>query len=259
MRKLTGFFILLCSLQSLAIVGGFDTSSPQMTDAHRKMASHTVVLLNTQNPNVHLRCTGTLLSRNVILTAAHCIPSSLENLWVVASPYEFAVSLRLPVVAALKKRPIDLPASVDFDLALVKFSGKLPKAYTPTSFITSFVNPGAPFFLSVAGYGETFEKAGDAGELRMGLAFIYNYNPAKDEFRANQTNAMGICQGDSGGPAYLQIGSDYHVLGVAKATYALNLANQTVADGCKGISSFSSTIYFQKWIAANLKSLTEAP
>jgi len=255
MFKFALWLILSASPTAKAIVGGFGVDSSSMTDDFRKMASHTVVLLNTQKPGSHSRCSGTLLTSNIILTAAHCIPKNLKDLWVVTSPYEFAVMERHAVLDAIKDRPASLPTSEDIDLALVKFAGKLPNGYSPTSWVTSFNAPQIPFYLSVVGYGETFSGTNDAGELRFGLALIYKWNVSAPTFMANQTNSQGVCHGDSGGPAYLKIADEYFVVGVVSAVVPLDMKGHAVADSCKGKSIFSSTIYFQNWIASNLKNL----
>ncbi len=255
MKKTFACALLLYTQLLHAIVGGFGTQSPQMNDEFQKMASHTVAVLNTQNPNSHSRCTGTLIAHNVVLTAAHCVPKNLNNLWIVTSPFEFAVVEQKAVVQTVTERPATLPANEEFDLALVRFSGTLPKTYTPTSFVTAFSAPSARFYLSVAGYGESLSHADDAGELRFGLALIYDWNPNLSQFHADQTNGLGVCHGDSGGPAYVKIKDDYFVLGVVSAVAGLTPAGASVADECKGKSFFSSTIYFQKWIADGLKKL----
>ena len=135
-------FTLFAS-QAPAIVGG-QFFTPDTTDADlAKIASHTVVLLNTTSLSMHSRCTGTLVAQNIILTAAHCVDADPSALWVVTSVYEFSVSERHTVIKIIRhenyssfSRPADDEANND--LALVQFSGDLPAFYHPTTWVSSF-------------------------------------------------------------------------------------------------------------------------
>ena len=188
-----------------AIVGG-QNFTPAITDPDlNKMASHTVVLLNTQSLSMHSRCTGTLIAKNIILTAAHCVDADENALWIVSSIYEFSVSERHAVTKIIRhedynsfSRPDD--ANANHDLALVQFSGNLPDFYKPTSWVTRFNPTANRFRLPVAGYGETLEGLGDSGELRTGQATVFDFNSTASYFKADQSNQEGICKGDSGGP-----------------------------------------------------------
>lgn len=248
--------LFIFSLKSFAIVGGVTMTDPlpsYLSEADRlEMKSHTVVLLNSQNSSKHSRCTGTLIDAHIILTAAHCVPDSLENLWVVPSIYEFAVLEQHPVVAKIVSadyRSFDIPKvnAPNNDIALIKFSGNLPAEYKPTTWITSFTPSENRFWLYVAGYGVSSEPAADSGELRFSKVTIENnlLNLSQSFMTGNQSNGEGICKGDSGGPAYIKKGNQFFVVGIVSA----------IAGSCAGTSYFNQTQFYNTWIQDNLDTL----
>jgi secreted trypsin-like serine protease len=238
----TLFFISIFYLiQAKAIVGSIDLS-----DADKALIkSHTVVVLNSQNPSTHSRCTGTLVAKNIVLTAAHCIPVSLKDFWIVTSEYEFAVSERHQVTNV--KVPDDYKSfNLPFvnqpnnDVALVQFAGALPAAYKPIPWMSSFIPNQDRFWLYVAGYGVSNEELGDTGELRFSKVVIEDalLNAQQSFMKGNQSNGQGICKGDSGGPTYIKFKNDFYVLGVVSA----------IVGGCTGTSYFNKTVFYDAWI-----------
>lgn len=233
----------------------------ESSDTSAKLiASHTVVLLNTQNPSSHSRCTGTLISNNVVLTAAHCIPEKNTDLWIVTSKYEFALLERHAVTKIIKHdlyKTFDRPREnqPNYDLALVQFAGKLPENYTPSKWVTNFHTAETRFWLAVAGYGETKAFAGDSGELRLSRISVYDFNSQNHYFKADQGNGFGICKGDSGGPVFIQLNDNYLILGVVSGVENKTPQGGTPSEHCRGISYFNSTIFYQHWIETSLNSL----
>lgn len=250
-------FLIVLGLQSHAVVGGVDTTSKSLPsylnfDDLQKMQSHTVVVLNAQVPGTHSRCSGTLISKNVVLTAAHCVPDSLQEIYVVPATYEFVVMARKRIIKAVvhpNYKSFEIPKfnKPNWDLALVKFEGDLPEAYHPTTWINSFF-PGADrFWLYVAGYGKSDTDQDDSGELRFSRVTIEKAMLTANEsfMQGNQSPGEGICKGDSGGPAYIKIQNQFYVIGVVSA----------IVGGCRGTSYFNQTLFYQNWISETLSSL----
>ena len=73
--KIKFVLLLFFAAQAHAIVGTIALTPEDSA----KMQSHTVVVLNAQIPGTHSRCTGTLIAKNVVLTAAHCVPPTLND------------------------------------------------------------------------------------------------------------------------------------------------------------------------------------
>ena len=202
------------------IVGGSNT---QGLSAGR----NSTVMLKKLNPSTDkgftTTCTGTLVSKNVILTAAHCAPTRNEKLFVIFedADYESTVESR-GVVRQFIQHPQYVAGVVvqSSDIALLSFTRKkgLPAGFKPRSLpedkpytFTSFLMVGAGF--NYPGSGDGYMRS-----VRLGTsALSANQNGI---FQLNQTSGRGICNGDSGGPLFIENDGVLTLVGVT--TFAVN-------------------------------------
>lgn len=142
------------NIKNQAIIGGIDAST-----AH-PFSRFVVALYDKKNRYI---CTGSLISENVILTAAHCIETEATNITVIFDLDFFAYdsnNLKLLRTAnVIKIHPgYKKNNTSDFDwndLALVQFTGGLPEGFSPVQILKDSEQLKRDLTVQIAGFGAT--------------------------------------------------------------------------------------------------------
>ena len=192
-RTALAFFLALTPLEALAIVGG--------AGAPNEIAAQTVLIVSTRGAS----CSGTVLARELVLTAAHCVqPQANYAIALVedASP-------RLVRVARVMLHPGFDPAQFKTrrptpDLAILKLSEPLPARYRAARLSpeATLPRPGDQFLL--AGFGMAAEgNDRSAGTLRtLSLPAVGTTGGIMVRLSLGGATPAGACTGDSGGPVF---------------------------------------------------------
>lgn len=179
----------LGSVPARAVVGGVADDGP--------LARATVMVLSSRGGV----CSGVLVDRDTLLTAAHCVAGAAEH------RVHYKGADGAPVLIEVAAKALHPGFSADavkarrpsVDLALVRAAEPLPARFAPTAVSTAAPAPGAS--LTLGGYGAA--KEGDprsTGTFRTAsLTGVAPHGPSRILVWAKGRGA-GACQGDSGGP-----------------------------------------------------------
>lgn len=247
-----------CSPQAFHVHNGSEVPSivgGQVVE-NEIFAKHVVALYNQKSS---VLCTATLITKNVLLTAAHC-----ANIDKATDYFVFFTKSPRYDRDVIFRRVIDIrifdynPEAVRNrrDLALVRFQGELPAGYEPMPLPTAQDLKGMGKIFYAAGYGTVTarEDLGDrqSGTLRYTQLQIMEgrISPQLSQFTVDQADGRGICHGDSGGPAFIKLNGRRILIGVASAVYALdkNAKKNPGFDMCRQNSIYISTFYYLDWI-----------
>jgi secreted trypsin-like serine protease len=206
-------------------------------------------------------CTGTLVARDVILTAAHCL--GLRGKMAKKTVAFFSLNLLTPVKeqADYIVQAVPYPGT-DFskdrianDLALLLLKHPAPANYQVAKILPLSLFPKIGTSVEVVGYGSSDRKTYDgSGILRRGRVDLQFAQTDQHKFVLD-SREQGICSGDSGGPVYIQMQGQIYLLGVTSSSYEQDIwhsSNKTSIPQCSLASLHYTAGAFMSWIQSTV-------
>jgi secreted trypsin-like serine protease len=212
--------------QSSGILGGTPAT------ASDRVTASTVALIYMAGDAPESFCTGTLISKNLILTATHCLKDmEIEDIQIYFGetlPKNFESENFRKIKTAVthpdykfELDPVENVFTGFNDVGLVLIDGEAPAFAKPVAVLNdSELAIGQSLLL--AGYGFINEltvpvtRATGLNQVRVSIIKKYN-----NILVTEQSNAQGACAGDSGGPAYLETIQGLIALGITRGPYNL--------------------------------------
>jgi secreted trypsin-like serine protease len=232
---------IVLSAPALAIVGTADPAS----DA---IARHVVMVVGTRGS----ACTGTVIARDLVLTAAHCLEPGERYTVLVPERGRRPQQTR---VARFERHPeFDAESAraqrETADVALVKLAEPLPARAVPAPLgARDYFLIGDRFI--IAGFGIDFLRGERSfGTLKSATLMAVRHPSSlqlrlADPITKGEQTGLGACSGDSGGPVFEDAGN--RLLLVAVVSWAT--AAQGGGAGCGGLTGVTPLGLARAWIA----------
>ena len=254
MKKQNLFALTLTLSTSLFSAHAFAQIETKVVDGTKVnskewIGTHTVALIEDN----YFICTATLLSSKVALTAAHCISGNNYSLGFNVNENSSSIVKR-KVTKTLKHPDYrrDYKKRHPSDIALVFFSGGIPKPYKPVSFLGKKEVAQRGSTITIAGYGSS-NRTGElgAGILRKGTLKVLESSEPTSEVTLDQKSSQAACYGDSGGPAFLaDTEKTFRQVGVASRV-KIRL-NSNGKRECGDTSTYTRIGFFEEWILSEM-------
>lgn len=209
-------------------------------------------------------CTGSLIARNIVLTAAHCLDESespIQNIFVVfAESIDKAKPEQIRVASTGVANENFAPSAPDSgkswnDVALLKLAEDAPADFKLALLPDENLKLSVGQQLIQQGYGraeaDRSAKTDSSGVLRTvsGIG-ILAISADGLELQMNEAK-KGSCNGDSGGPALLKTSRGQVVVGVD--------SRGTSQTSCIGVGIYTSVVGQLAWIKTNVQKLQALP
>jgi secreted trypsin-like serine protease len=197
-------------------------------------------------------CTGTALTRDLVLTAAHCV-----TLPVAYRVRLFQSGETIPVRSVARHPGFSMANyaanRATADVALVKLATPLPDIVVPAA-LAAARRVASGEVMTIAGFGVT--KAGTALGLGVPRAaqLVVTGKPGSLQIRLvdakalNKRPGLGGCTGDSGAPVYDGVGP--LVIGVVSWSTAAG-----DEEGCGGLTGVTPLLNYRAWIVETARKL----
>jgi secreted trypsin-like serine protease len=200
-------------------------------------------------------CSGTLVGKNTIVTAGHCVEAMYGDAYVVFGLGENAANVegRKIIKSATHEKygsvVIDESAKDVFDIGMAEFEGDLPAGFKPAQILPddTVLKNGATILL--VGYGVT------SGAIQTGSGVLRHTSvPIRDEaygISEIQTDevAAGSCNGDSGGPGFIEQNGQIYLWGTTSRGDS----------GCVNNGIYTKVTYYRDWLNQKLNTWANEP
>jgi secreted trypsin-like serine protease len=237
---------LAASSPAIALVGG----APALQGAQP-----TVMIVGSRGNS----CTGVAIARDLVLTAAHCVPSGADYKLV---EFDAQRQPRLRDAQSVARHPQFSQKTFDnhratADVALIKFAASVSGAPASVHAERLGIAPGDT--LRVLGYGLTQIGNGKSGGTLRSATLTVTGQPGNLQIRLmdpatrNERAGLGACTGDSGAPVFRDIGGRAKVVGVV--SWSTGAGNEA---GCGGLTGVTPISLYYPWIAETAKKLGSA-
>ncbi len=208
--------------------------------AHR-VAQHLVLIRSTRGI-----CTGTVLARDLVLTAAHCVREGEKiRVRLDGDRHTYAVQ-QSALHPRFDRAPSAMPTRVD--VALLKLARPLPADARPALLGRQPTTNGEAIL--VAGYGRaTLDSPRITGRARMATLLTLDRRLGaqlmlRDPTGLQESARLGACSGDSGGPAFA-VREGLVVIGVVTAA----------PESCGGLTVVTPIVAHYDWIVDTAREL----
>lgn len=200
-------------------------------------------------------CTGTALTRDLVLTAAHCVARKLDY---HVKTFQTGQTISVRAIALHPRFDLASYAAsrATADVALLKLAAPLADRVMPAT-LAPARRVALGETLTIAGFGVT--AAGTArglGAPRMATLTVTG-DPGSLQIRLydlatrNARTGLGACTGDSGAPAFEP--ASEAVIGVVSWSTAPN-----DQEGCGGLTGVTPLLLYRAWIVETARKFNSA-
>lgn len=264
------FFALFCSLLFVGcsknsgslshvktpqnIINGSKANPESLSSLHTVAIGYKAA--NSKNEySIEPFCTGIAISKNLILTAAHCIQDDVEyktlnNVLVFLGTNTDTVNQdNLRSVSLVKLHPefnvefneIKKAVSTFNDIALIKIKGTLPSTHKPANLLDTNLFLKKNSELLVAGWGLLQSRPDiSAQQLYETTVHVFGYWRTHI-LHDDSARKTGFCNGDSGGPGYLKVDDQLILVGLVRGPHYPN-------PNCQGFGEFTNAGFHKNFI-----------
>ncbi len=210
-------------------------------------SKHTVGIFNH---HLNMMCTASIIEKDLVLTAAHCVEgSAADKIDVVfGTSIERNSKVRYKAHATLiHSGYVNSKELIDNDVALIRLKKPVPAPYEALDLEEGrSLTLKAQEKITALGYG--MARTGlfsGKGVLRITEIAIKDYETNGKWVVLDQRQGTGICFGDSGGPSFTLVNGKAVLVGV---TSFVSVAEEGQKPDCKYLAALSNPNYFYDWI-----------